>query len=225
MYSRRILGFLVLPGLLILIFLPLGPRPCWGFSTPHPLLIYEKGEAILDQYKGASHDLDEAETLFKDLIEKHPRSALGYLGMSRLSRIDAYLYGERFNMKKIKEKALPFATKAMELGPSLQDVHENYAVFEGIFEQHFNAQKDLKGAVYLFPDKAETHYAVAMFMHDQEEYSKALKYYAKALDMEPSQSLRLKIYKRMALIYLEEYDAPYQAIESVSYTHLRAHET
>ncbi|MFP4472571.1 MAG: hypothetical protein ACLFPX_01700 [Candidatus Omnitrophota bacterium] len=108
-------------------------------ESPHPVILFDKGEAILQRDQSVS-DLTEARTLFLTIINKFPGSPLGYLGMSKLYRLQAR-QDLRYDIETLKFKALPFAVKAMQLGPSIKAVHENYAFFRVIFEDHVRKLK------------------------------------------------------------------------------------
>ena len=54
--------------------------------------------------------------------------------MSQIYRIDAHLGSENYDLDLIRERALPFALKALKLGPNIRAVHENYAFFEKFLE-------------------------------------------------------------------------------------------
>ncbi len=190
------------------------PERLEAMISPHPIQLYERGEAGLKAYHGDPAQLHEAQKSFKELLQKYPYSPFGYLGMSRIHTINAYRYGTHYNMEEIRAKALPFAIKALELGPSIKAVHENYAIFERIFDQFAINQKQAQDSLLSSPEDAATYFVVAGFLRNQGEYAKALGYYKTALTMSPSQSMRLRIFKRIALIYSENYQ---QAEESVKY--------
>ena len=116
----------------IVIFCTL-PRPARAFLSPHPVQMYEQGEQFIQNYDGDISNLVAAQDIFVRLILKYPHSPFGYLGMSHIYRIDAYLGEENYDMKTIRARALPFALRAMKLGPSIREVHENYAFFERFF--------------------------------------------------------------------------------------------
>lgn len=185
----------------------------YALLSPHPLELYEKGKTIVDAYQGNTSQLAEAQIYFTELIERYPDSPWGYLGMSRLHRIDAYRYGNHYNMKRIKEDALPFAAKALEVGASMREVHENYSIFEKIFEDYDKTREQAQKYLFLIPDTAETCFTIANLLHDQAEFKKSIEYYEKALDHESSEALKVKIFKRMGVLYLDELYNPAKAAE------------
>lgn len=106
--------------------------------SPHPVQLYEKGQQFINNYTGDIGELVYAQDVYMELIDKYPNSPFGYLGMSQIYRIDAYLGDENYDMEVIRERAIPFALKALKLGPSIRAVHENYAFFEQFFDQKKN---------------------------------------------------------------------------------------
>lgn len=110
-------------------------NPALAILSQHPIVLYDKGEGLISDYTGDIQTLSRSQDIFLVLIEKYPNSPFGYLGMSHLYRIDAHLGDEHYDLKLIRERALPFALKAMKLGPSIRAVHENYAFFEQFFRQ------------------------------------------------------------------------------------------
>lgn len=184
----------------------------YAFFTPHPVKIFDQGLKYLDSYRGDEQSLNSARENFLHLISKFPESPLGYLGMSRVTRYDALLYQKHYNMRLVRDQSLPFALKALELGPSLRASHENYASIEQIFKDYQKNEALVKEYINLFPDSSQTYFALANLLQDQEEYDQAQKYYHQALEMNPSDALRYKILKRMGMICLQQYGQPDEAI-------------
>lgn len=111
-------------------------QPVGASLSPHPIILYEKGDALLKTGRGSSETFVKAQEVFVKLIHKHPHSPFGYLGMSRLYRIEAWqAEGQKYDLELIRKGALPYALKALELGPSIRAVHENYDFFEQFFQQ------------------------------------------------------------------------------------------
>ncbi len=211
MASQSKFGIIIFQVLLLTMF---GTASnCFALMTPHPLKSYDRGDKLLLEYRGDEAKLKAAKVVFGQLIKAFPKSPYGYLGMSRSNVIDAYRYGNHYNMKRVREEALPFAIKALELGAALRDVHENYSVYEQIFEQNELNQKITQKFLELFPEQAETYFMVANFIEDQEQPAKALEYYQAALELKPSDDLKLRLLKRIAMIYLNENDQPEKALD------------
>jgi tetratricopeptide (TPR) repeat protein len=194
---------------------------CWQISlsanafalkSSHPLETYDRGIEVLNSYQGDPATLYEAQTIFAGLIKKFPDSPYGYLGLSRVQKIQAYLYGNRYSMIQIRDEVLPFAIKALELGPSIRDVHEHYSSLEKIYEDFYANQKEAQSALMSFPDRAETFLLIGMFFGDQGEEEKALEFYKGALGLKPSTAIRIKILERLGLLYLHDFKDPQNAL-------------
>jgi len=195
----RILGVIILTILGQAYF----SSPVYAMFSAHPAQIYERGVKFLDSYHGNPADLYEAKECFVELMDRFPDSPYGYLGMSRVQKINAYLYGNRYNMNKVRDEVLPFAIKALEMGPSIREVHENYSALEHIYEDFYTNQKEAQDALLSFPDRAETYFLIGMFFGDQGEPEKGVEFYTTALGMEPSDNLRLKILERLGILSLK----------------------
>ena len=191
----------------------LGQIPAFAFNYPHPMKIYEKGEEILSNYKGKKTDLNKAKKIFENIVERYPESPLGHIGISRVNTIDAYLYGDHYNMLKLRDTAVPHALKALEIGPSIKESHDNFALLERIFDQHAAAQENAQILLKNFPNMPETYFTVANFVRDQAKYSKSIEFFSMALELEPSLDLRYKILERISVIYLNELNEPEKAVK------------
>lgn len=184
-----------------------------GYSV-HPVQLYEIGEKILSSYQGNPSTLNDAKKIFQRLIDKYPSSSLGYLGMCHVVVIESYRYGHHhYDMSKIHDEALPLVIKALELGPTLEIVHRQYAVIEDISAAYLSHQKEIEAQLLRKPDSPETYFHVANLMMDQGEIQKAVKYFHVVLDMKPDKSLQLKVFKRLGWIALFKYHRPESAIE------------
>lgn len=211
------------PGAYILVMLPivfllfalntLFLNNAEALVSAHPLKLYDVGIGYLDSYNGDSTNLANAEKFFMKLIEKYPDSHLGYLGMSHLNIIKAYRYGNFYDMHIIHEKALPFANKALERGPAIHSAYDNYGLLEDIISWDSQERKRARAYVELFPDRPETYFIVGNFMYNHYEISKTLEYFEMALRLNPSDTLRIKILKRIALIHFRDYKDAERASE------------
>jgi tetratricopeptide (TPR) repeat protein len=213
-FYRCLVGVILRSLIVIYIFWGVfGLSPLYALQSPHPVELYEKGNQELVAYQGQPENLIKAQNQFLRLLEKFPESPLGYLGMSRIYTIDSYRYSDVYDMEKIRDLALPFAIKALELGPSVRAVHEHYSQFEEIFTDFSDYKNRVQKSLSQSPQHPETYYAVATFIRDQNEYSKALDYYKAALEMNPGEDLKVRILKRIGFIYLHEMNEPEKAVE------------
>lgn len=170
----------------------------------HPLQDYEQGIKNLQAYRGDAEILQRVQSLFSHMIEKYPNSPFGYLGMSQLKTMEAYRYGQHYNIKMITEDALPMALKAMRTGPMLKAVHDHYERFETIFKNNDESQDQVRKLLFLFPEKPATYLALGDYLSDQGDYEKSLEYYKIALRFAVDDAGRLIAIQRIARIYLTE---------------------
>lgn len=184
-----------------------------AYVTPHPLQDYEQGLHFLNAYRGNADGLYQANLLFSRIIEKHPTSPLGYLGISQLKIIEAYRYEQHYNIKIISDEALPMALKAMHNGPTLITVHENYDRFEKILSRNDAYQEEVKKLLLSSPENSQTYFALADYLCDQGEFQKALEYYTISLRLTFDDSGKLKALQRIAGIYLEQLHDAKSAVE------------
>ncbi|MCB9757480.1 MAG: tetratricopeptide repeat protein [Candidatus Omnitrophica bacterium] len=174
-----------------------------SFSS-HPLQDYEQGIKNLQTYRGDKKVLQDAQLLFSQIIEKHPDSPFGYLGMSQLKIVQAYRYGQHYNIKMITEEALPMALKAMRSGPTLIAVHDHYDRFEAIFRNNDESQDQVRKLLFFAPEKPATYLALGDYLSDQGDFEKALEYYKIALRFAADDTGKLIAIQRIARIYLIE---------------------
>lgn len=183
-----------------------------SFSS-HPLQDYEQGIKNLQTYRGDAKVLQQVKSLFNQIIEKYPDSPFGYLGMSQLKIVEAYRYGQHYNIKMITEEALPMALKAMRVGPTLISVHDHYDRFEIIFRDNDESQDQVRKLLFLFPEKPTTYLALGNYLSDQGDYEKALEYYKIALRFAADDAGKLTAIQRIARIYLTELSDANLAVE------------
>ncbi len=181
-----------------------GIPPAEAYFSAHPLQEYEQGLKYLNNYRGNPQALLEASNVFDHIIQNHPDSPLGYLGMSQLKTLEAHRYDQHYNIKIITEEALPLALKAMHAGPTLNMVHDNYDRFEKIFSENDEAQDYVRTQLSLFPEKSATYLALGDYLSDQGDFEKALEYYKIALRFSLEDPEKLIIMRRIAQIYSQE---------------------
>ncbi len=101
--------------------------------TPHPIQLFEQATGWLQDVDDNPDLMKKSVSIFADLIEEYPTSPLGYLGMSYVFRHIADLGNDKYDMRQLRDTAFPFAVQALRLGPTLPEVHENYAFFQRFF--------------------------------------------------------------------------------------------
>jgi len=195
------------------IMLLLFPFSAQAAHTANAAELYEKGKERLSAYQGNPAALAESRKLFAQIIDKFPNSPYGYLGLSRCYLVEAYQSGENYSIPKIKENVLPYASKAMRLGPLLNEVHE-YSIFLGeILDRHTAQQEIIQQQLALFPDQANTYRLIGNYFYDREDYALAAQSYQKAALMPASEKMHRQILMRLGWLYLEHFSEPEQAIE------------
>ncbi len=175
-----------------------------AYLTAHPFEDYSQAMALLKTYHGDPKVIEQVKQTFARLIDKHPSSPFGYLGMSQLNIIEAYRCGQHYNIKMITQQAMPMALKAMHYGPTLSIVHDNYGRFENIFKLNDERQDEVKRLLTFYPQKPQTYFAFAEYLSDQGDFEKSVEYYKISLRFANDDAGKLKALKRIAQIYSDE---------------------
>ncbi len=191
-----------------------GAQVSFAEPLPSPVTWYERGIAVLAAYRGDDGVLQRARGIFSRIVARYPSSPLGYLGLSRMALIEAYRYGDHYDMSLLKEKALPAAERALELGPLLPAAHDHYARFEKIYAAHLARQREARERLERDPTDPETFTAIAEFFWDRHELSRAAVYYETALDLAQDDATRIRILHRLAVLYLDGLRLPERAAEA-----------
>lgn len=197
----------------LFLFLVFPKIPAWAYYTAHPVSLYEKAESMVKVYRGQEVILANSKKIFSELIERYPSSPLGYLGMSHVAVIESCRCANHYDMRLIHEQALPYAVKALELGPALPSVQDQYAVIEEILADYHRRQKKSQEMILVKPDDPQTYFDVANLMLDQGEIEKAVNYFNLSLDMNPPDILRFKIVQRLGWLALYTFRQPEKAVE------------
>ena len=192
---------------------PYGMSVAEAFFTPHPIENYERGIQKLTTYQGDTRNLEEAQNIFIQIIEKHPSSPFGYLGMSKLKILEGYRYDQHYNIKIIMDEAMPMALKAMRTGPTIDFVQDHYDHFEKILQNNDKNQERVRELLFLYPERSETYSTLADYLCDQGDFEKALEYYKVALRFSTDDEAKLKVLQRIAQIYSQELPDATLAIE------------
>ncbi|HEV2045071.1 MAG TPA: tetratricopeptide repeat protein [Chthoniobacterales bacterium] len=143
--------------------------------------LYRQGRFYAD--KLSEEGMTKAVPLFQQAIEKDPRFALAYAGMADNYVIAAdAIIPPREAFSKAKEAAL----KAIELDDSLAEAHASL----GFVHYHYDwdwagAEKELKRALELNPQSAQSYTLYTHFLAGMGRYDEAKKYGAHALELDP----------------------------------------
>ena len=141
-------------------------------ENPEAYELYLKGRYVLNRM--TLENLQKGIELFKQTIEKDPDYALAYTGL-----LDCYIHLAR------PVEARKAAAKALELDPTLGEVHASLGFFKFLYDWDFpGAEQEFKQAIELNPNCAGTHgryatYLSVMGLHE-EAFNKAMR--ARELD-------------------------------------------
>jgi serine/threonine-protein kinase len=143
--------------------------------------LYRQGRFYAD--KLSEEGMAKARPLFEQAIEKDPRFALAYAGLADNYVIAAdAIIPPREAFSKAKEAAL----KAIELDDSLAEAHASL----GFVHYHYDwdwaaAEQELKRAISLNPQSAQSYTLYTHFLAGMNRYDEAKKYGARALELDP----------------------------------------
>jgi adenylate cyclase len=143
--------------------------------------LYRQGRFYAD--KLSEEGMRKALPFFQQAIEKDPHFALAYAGMADNYVIAAdAIIPPREAFSKAKEAAL----KAIELDDSLAEAHASL----GLVHYHYDwdwpaAEQELKRAISLNPQSAQSYTLYTHFLAGMGRYDEAKKYGARALELDP----------------------------------------
>jgi serine/threonine-protein kinase len=143
--------------------------------------LYRQGRFYAD--KLSEEGMAKARPLFEQAIEKDPRFALAYAGLADNYVIAAdAIIPPREAFSKAKEAAL----KAIELDDSLAEAHASL----GFVHYHYDwdwaaAEQELKRAISLNPQSAQSYTLYTHFLAGMSRYDEAKKYGTRALELDP----------------------------------------
>jgi TolB-like protein/Flp pilus assembly protein TadD len=143
--------------------------------------LYRQGRFYAD--KLSEEGMTKAVPFFQQAIEKDPRFALAYAGLADNYVIAAdAIIPPREAFSKAKEAAL----KAIELDDSLAEAHASL----GLVHYHYDwdwsaAEKELKRALELNPQSAQSYTLYTHYLAGMGRYDEAKKYGARALELDP----------------------------------------
>jgi adenylate cyclase len=143
--------------------------------------LYRQGRFYAD--KLSEEGMAKARPFFEQAIEKDPRFALAYAGLADNYVISAdAIIPPREAFSKAKEAAL----KAIAIDDSLAEAHASL----GFVHYHYDwdwaaAEKELKRALELNPQSAQSYTLYTHFLAGMGRYDEAKKYGAHALELDP----------------------------------------
>lgn len=152
-------------------------------------------------YKFTPDDSQQALRYFNEAIARDPTYALAYVGLS-----NAYGIAASFGDDESARRAEAAALKAIELDPTLAEVH---AALAGIrFWQKRDAraaQDSFSRALELNPNSATVHHYYAWFLTATARFDEGEKHLRRALELDPLSPL-LNVDQGLPLFFARRYD-------------------
>ena len=164
---------------------------------------YQRGLDLIHRGGGSKPELEEAERIFKEVIEMAPDFTLAYTGLTNTYL--EYMFWQRAPVGEIIPKAVEPALKALELDNNLA---ECYASIGGIryFQYEFETGRlYLEKALELNPNYAPAMEWLAWLYIIEEEEKKGLEILDRAISLDPLSS-KYKGSKAQVLFTLNRYD-------------------
>lgn len=142
-------------------------------ENPEAYELYLKGRYVLNRM--TLENLHKGIELFKQAIEKDPDYALAYTGL-----LDCYVHLAR------PVEAGKAADKALELDPTLGEVHASLGFFKFLYDWDFTgADQEFKQAIELSPNCASVHDRYATYLGVMGRHEQALHEAMQARELDP----------------------------------------
>lgn len=142
--------------------------------------LYAQGRVLLDQRTG--HDMTRAMHYFERAIERDPNYALAWAGIAdALALLEFYDHPHPPG----SPDALHAATRAVELGPALGQVHASLGILQSVRRQGGTALTHLRTAVDLAPGYAEAHAWLGWLHLIRGDPAAALQPACRAVELDP----------------------------------------
>ena len=146
-------------------------------GNPEAYQCYLKGRYFWN--KLTLEDIQKALGFFKQAIDKDPGYALAYGGL-----LDCYTY------MQVPVEARKAAVKALELDPTLGEVHASLGFFKFLYDWDFaGAELELKKAVELTPNYAQARHWYAIYLANMGRREEAIDQATRARDLDPLSAL------------------------------------
>ncbi len=142
-------------------------------QNPEAYELYLKGRHLLNKF--SLENLQKGIELFKQAIEKDPDYALAYTGL-----LDGYIHLSR------PVEARKAASKALELDPTLGEVHASLGFYKFLYDWDFpGAEQEFKQAIELTPNCASAHGRYATYLGVMGRHEEALHEAMRARELDP----------------------------------------
>jgi len=157
--------------------------------------LYQQAKDLMDSYDGNTSDLRETVVpLGEQMISIAPTSPFGYYVLSRCHRYFSYYSGDKYDVDYVRDTALPYAEKAVELGPKVSLMHMNLAMCYYSMADYQKAEEIIEKAVSLSEDgenKANNLIHKGIILESKGDYPQSLNAFkqAEALPMTQAQQL------------------------------------
>jgi DNA-binding winged helix-turn-helix (wHTH) protein/Flp pilus assembly protein TadD len=142
-------------------------------ENPEAYRLYLKGRHFSN--KLTLEGVQKGVELFQQSIEKDPAYALAYTGLSSC-----------FALLNQPVEARKAAMKALELDPSLGEVHASLGFYKFLYDWDFaGAEREMKQAVELAPNDAQAHQGYATFLACMGRHKEAFIEAQRACELDP----------------------------------------
>lgn len=152
--------------------------------------------------KRSSGHLKKATELLKAATEKDPKFALAYAGLADCYAVSYYYVGQR--PRELMPLALTYASKAIELDPTLSEPHATVAFVSWLLERDkVAAEKEFLRAIELNPNYPTAHHWYSRYLRGTGRMDDAFREIKRAEELDP---LSLVIINNVAEIYVDKGD-------------------
>ena len=152
--------------------------------------------------KRSSGNLKKATELLRAATEKDPNFALAYAGLADCYAVSYYYVGER--PRELMPLAITYASKAIELDPTLAEPHATLAFVSWLLERdRATAEREFLRAIELNPNYPTAHHWYSRYLRGIGRLDDAFREIKRAEELDP---LSLVIINNVAEIYVDKGD-------------------
>ena len=152
--------------------------------------------------KRSSGNLKKATELLRAATEKDPNFALAYAGLADCYAVSYYYIGER--PRELMPLAITYASKAIELDPTLAEPHATLAFVSWLLERDkAAAEREFLRAIELNPNYPTAHHWYSRYLRGTGRLDEAFREIKRAEELDP---LSLVIINNVAEIHIDKGD-------------------
>jgi len=152
--------------------------------------------------KRSSGNLKKATELLRAATEKDPNFALAYAGLADCYAVSYYYVGER--PRELMPLAITYASKAIELDPTLAEPHATLGFVRWLLERDkAAAEREFLRAIELNPNYPTAHHWYSRYLRGIGRLDDAFREIKRAEELDP---LSLVIINNVAEIYIDKGD-------------------